>query len=61
MMRRFLTVLGVGLIVLPEPITTPIGVAILFLALRIGKKRRLVNSSGVIVRGGTLPQQRWAY
>lgn len=62
-MRRFLTLLGIALIVLPEPITTVPGVITLFLALRLGRGRRrsLVNSSGVIIRSGKLPPDRLAY
>jgi hypothetical protein len=63
MMRKFLTKLGIVLIVLPtpEPISDLLGVIALVIASRLGERRRLVNSSGVVIRSGRLPQQRWAY
>jgi hypothetical protein len=56
MMRGLLTLIGVTLIVVPEPITTVVGAMTLFFVLRFGgyRRHRFVNSSGVIVRNGKL-------
>ena len=60
---KCLTSLSIAMIVLPEPVTTGLGIGMLCLIYKFGKRKfkRVVYSSGVIVRGGKLPQRRLAH
>jgi len=58
MRNNLLFALGTVLIIVPEPITTVIGAILLFNLLSPQKHGRFVNSSGVIVRNGSLPLLR---
>lgn len=55
--RGRLLILGAILIVVPEPITTVVGIIMVCLSVivpLIRKRHRLANASGVIVRNGCL-------
>ena len=62
MRNKLLIALGTVLIIAPEPITTVIGAFLLFKVVsqrkRCGKRGSFCNSSGVIVRSGSLPSLR---
>lgn len=56
---RLLRIIGVVLVLLPEPITTGVGIGLIFGALALSDKhRRPAPSSGVIIRRGSLAPLR---
>jgi hypothetical protein len=56
---KLLKTIGVVLVVLPEPITTGVGIGLILGALALSDKhRRPAPSSGVIVRHGSLAPLR---
>ena len=56
-LQKVLRLGGLALMVMPEPVTTPIGITMLGISLAVPSERRrpLVHSCGASIRRGSLP------